>query len=119
MSTLRVDPVLTEGRAPIGRGGTQKGSSATNAWAEEPLADVGGSSEPHCIGRHRLDRIVLKERDNRGHVLALKGVDIPGEQFLLLSIHRLQGFRLLCADGGECPPRPLERAVNRRPSGGE
>ena len=62
---------------------------AADAGAEAPLHDVLVGLQPHLVRRHRPRRVLVEERGQRVHVVALERVDVAGEQRLLLVVDRV------------------------------
>ena len=73
-----------EAGVAVGRHRDEPGALAPDAVAEEPLAHLVRAPQPEVVGRHRHDGVVVQERDQGGDVVALEGVDVAGQQLLLL-----------------------------------
>jgi hypothetical protein len=73
--------------------------------------------EPQVPRRHRHDDVVPQEPGQRRHVVALEGVDVAGEQGLVLGAHRV--VEVLEIGRGQRGPGTLEGAVHRSDGGVE
>src|ERR1019366_6906927 len=87
-------------------------STTTGAPAHPPAEDVPTPAQPQLIGRHRLRGILVNQRGERIHVVALEGVDVAAQQ-LTVVFAQCAAPRIgdLCAV--ERRPGALEGAVDR------
>src|ERR1019366_2744433 len=96
--------VLPEGgRAVGGDGRDHARSTTTGAPAHPPAEDVPTPAQPQLIGRHRLRGILVNQRGERIHVVALEGVDVAAQQLTVVFAQ--------CAGP---PPGPLRQALRDR-----
>src|SRR5262245_14119500 len=80
--------VLAErGRAVRGHGRNDLRAAALVTRPDPPLEDVVAAGEPHVEGRHRLRRVVVDERRQLVHVVALEGIDVAGEELGVRLVH--------------------------------
>ena len=84
------------------------------ARPQAPLDDVVVGLEPQLVRRHRPRRVLVEERRQRVHVVALEGIDVPPQERLLVVVERLDRRGLADRLGRERRPGPLQRAVHRR-----
>ena len=78
------------------------------------LTDVEVGLEPQLVRRHRPRRVLVEQRRQRVHVVALERVDVAGEERPLLVVHRLGRVVAAIVLRGERRPGSLEGAVDRR-----
>ena len=105
--------------APLATVGTQAGAAAADPRAEHQPADVLVAPEPQLVRRHRLHRVLVQQRGERVHVVALEGVDVPAEQRLLLVVQRRRAGRRRDVGSRQRRPGPLQGAVDRGDRGVE
>ena len=79
-----VSPASHAGRTRGSRSRPVSGSRASRDGRRQapPPENVIPSPEPKIEGRHRLRRVLVDQR-RHVHVVALEGLDVPGEQFAL------------------------------------
>ena len=88
---------------------------AAEPGPEAPLDDVVVGLEPQLVRRHRPRRVLVEQRGQRVHVVALERVDVPREQRLLVVVERLDRARRSTVRlGRQRRAGPLQRAVDRR-----
>ena len=58
---------------------------------EPPGEDVVAAAQPHVERRHRLDRVLLDQRRERVHVVALERLDVAREQLRVGLVDRARG----------------------------
>ena len=116
---VRARTVLAERRLPVRRRRQEAGPAALRTRTDPEVEDIGAAAEPHLVGGHRLRRILVDERGERLHVVALEGVEVAGEQRLLLVVDLLGHVGRRQVAGLERRPRPLQRAVDGRHGGAQ
>ena len=109
--------VVAEAGRAVGLHGEELRALARVARADHPADDVVGALQPEVVGRHRDHDVVAQQGGQRRHVVALEGVDVAGEQRLVLGVDG--GVELVDRRASQRGPRPLERAVDRRHAGVE
>ena len=88
-----------------------------SARPDPPGQDVVAAREPEVVRRHGLRRVLVDERRERLHVVALERVDIALEQIRVRSVDGGAAVVGLTFALLERRPRALERAVHRRDTG--
>src|SRR5947199_3997077 len=83
-TATRTGPVLPESGLAVGHGGDEPGASARGALTLPEGQDLVAATQPHLERGHRLRGVLVDERGERVHVVALERVDVPAEQLLLL-----------------------------------
>src|SRR3954453_17037852 len=83
--------VLTERRRAVGGDGREDLRAATgDAPAHPPAEDLVAAAQPQLVRRHGLRRVLVDQRGQRLHVVALERLDVAGGQ---LAGRRLDGPR--------------------------
>ena len=100
---------------PLARRGDQPRAAAGDAGPRHQRPDVGRPLQPQGVRRHETRGVLVQQRHQRGHVVALEGVDVAREQ-LLPAPRRSTLAGRPAARSLACERRPgaLERAVDRR-----